>query len=173
MKITALSYRTALLGSLVMLLPIGLAALLVSSVNVGGLAPLLYAVLGVAWIVATVRSLLSVRRVWVMVDPTAISWRSWSNAKYPAYAAPTGSVAISEVAHVVITPLERVLGKRTLRGYVPVLVLTDGRKVVLPAWSNAAVLSPQLKAVTRALRDSVPATVTVDATAIYGETAAT
>src|SRR5262245_13562959 len=135
MKITALTRQTAVTGSVIMFVPIVLAALVVHAFTSGPIAYVLYAVLAVAWIVATVRSVQSINRTWVRIDADTVAWQTWVRPGRTPIGSESGSVPMATVARFAVVKRERTVGRNVVVQRVPVLTLTDGREITLPILS--------------------------------------
>lgn len=166
MKITAVSYRAMLYGSLILLVLLGVVALFVQEMSVGPVAPVLYFALAAAWVYCTIKGLQNVNQNWVSIDSATVSWRTLTRRGKPAHASETGSVPMASIVGFAVATRERPVGKSVARGHLPVLTLTDGKQITLPIWSTAARTTPQLLATIVAFRAACPETVRVDTSAI-------
>ncbi len=162
MKVTAISLRTIVYGSIVMLILVALTGAFVSAMSVGTLAYPLYGVLAIAWVIGVIRGVQSVNRTSVLVDADTVAWRTWVKPGKPSYASESGSVPMTSVARFAVQTRERTIGANAVMQHMVVLTLMDGSEITLPITSPAGHLSSQLKAVIDAFHAVRPPHVAVD-----------
>jgi hypothetical protein len=164
-RIRAISYQTAIVGGAIFFVILAaIASLVLRAVGVPGVAVAVFAVVVVVAGVANAAR--STNRTVVDIEPSTVSWRTWTGRYGNRWATPSGSIPVAVVTKAQVVPQVSMPRKTTHRGYAVRLHTLAGAEVTLPLFTPQNDVTPPFAALVRALRATFPPQVPVDTAAL-------